>query len=185
MSHLLPWPLELWWACDCLGQYRIVGMASTNMLFSRPSHKRWCSLFLVSWNTHPWAFKPPCCEEDPNNLGRETIRRIPGTPRWEMLGQHSAAFSSTWLNCTRGSEPKPHSWDLPRALELLKVYAALRRMSEGVKKNVIRNWRKGKPYMLAGSLSSAEMWKLRNMCNELSDREGCWERHLAFSCHLR
>ena len=69
----------------------------------------------------------PCCEEDPTNLGRETIRR---TPWWEMLGRHSAAFSSTWLNCTRGSEPKPHSWDLLRALELLKVYAALRRMSE-------------------------------------------------------
>jgi len=39
----------------------------------------------------------------------------------------------------------------------------LRRMSEGVKKYVIRNWKKGKPYVLAGSLSSAEMWKLRNV----------------------
>lgn len=141
MSHLLPWPLELWWACDCLG-HRIVGMASTNMLFSRPSHKRWCSLFLVSWNTH-LSLQATMLWGRPNNLGRETIRRIPGTPRWEMLGQHSAAFSSTWLNCTRGSEPKPHSWDLPRALELLKVYAALRRMSEGVKKMLLETGGRG------------------------------------------
>lgn len=56
---------------------------------------------------------------------------------------------------------------LPRALELLKVYAALRRMSEGVKKNVIRNWRR-KPYMLAGSLSSAEMWKLKTCVMSLN-----------------